>query len=157
MSVCQGSPAYMCAELLLGLCPLRYTCFFRYIHDLYRYIYIYIPESLYINAVYSCISLDYVYSHKLILLYPPVILAIHFRRRSEKQKFRMWRPNRNVRAWPSDYWLWLVYHFSAPWMKGYPKKMMIVNDGRKFQKMAGVSWPPIFVGGKMFRFPAVWV
>lgn len=52
MSVCQGSPAYMCAELLLGLCPLGYTCFFRYIHDLYRYIYIYIYQKVYILMQY---------------------------------------------------------------------------------------------------------
>lgn len=87
MSVCQGSPAYMVAELLLGLCSLRYTCFSG-IYMIYIDISIYTPKSLYITcssyAVYSCISLDYVYSHKLILLYPPVILAIIFRRHSEK-------------------------------------------------------------------------
>ena len=136
--------------------------FFRYIHDLYRYMYIYQKVYIYIYitcssyAVYSCISLDYIYSHKLILLYPPVILAINFRRRAENKKsgcdaqIGTFAPSHRTIGFD-----WCTTFWRLGW-KGYPKKWWgkrWVNSKRWVEFLS----PPIFCWGEIFRFPAVWV
>ena len=60
MSVCQGSPAYMVAELLLGLCSLRYTCFSG-IYMIYIDISIYTPKSLIYYMFIICSIFMYIF------------------------------------------------------------------------------------------------
>ena len=147
-------------RIVIGSLSSSLYVIFSGIYMIYIDICIYTKKSIYITcssyAVYSCISLDYIYSHKLILLYPPVILAINFRRRAENKKsgcdaqIGTFAPSHRTIGFD-----WCTTFWRLGW-KGYPKKWWgkwWVNSKRWVEFLS----PPIFCWGEIFRYPAVWV
>ena len=110
---------------------------------------------------YSCISIDFIYSHKLILLYPSHSFN-KFPTPSWKQTSGC---DAQIGTFAPGHWTigldWCTTFWRLGWRE--TQKMMVVNDGSKFQRWVG--WfldPQIFVGGKFsgshpfgcIKFPA---